>query len=45
MATARAASVVVIATDPASVGGPKANGLVQVDPGEERENVDVGATF
>ena len=44
-ATARAVAVVVLAIDPVSAGTPKAKGLLQADPGKERENFDVGTQF
>ena len=42
LVTPTAAAVVVLAIDPASAGTPKAKGLVQVNPSEERANFDVG---
>ena len=45
LATTRAVAVVVLDTDTASAGSPKAKGLVQIDPGKERVKFDVGTTF
>ena len=45
LATTWAAAVVVLATDLASAGTPKAKGLLQVDPGKERAKIDFGTHF
>ena len=43
--TAKVEAVAVLAPDPASAGRPNAKGLIQVDLGEERENVDARTSF